>query len=86
MTWVPLDSNYLHGVSRGYCIYYRKENENNVSDVNISDVTYTIDGLQPYRKYIIQLAAKTTPGCGVKRDLIIYTKEDSKWIVRIVRR
>lgn len=83
VTWQPIDKEYLHGIDGGYCIYIQMHSstdetrnwtvENNIRDKTISD-------LKPYRQYKIQVAAKTTPGCGVKSPkMSIYTQEDSKF-------
>jgi hypothetical protein len=48
-----------------------------LDDVHIQE--YTIRALRPYTKHYIQVAARTTPGCGAKSQrMLFFTMEDSK--------
>ena len=85
VTWQPIDKEYLHGIDQGYCIYVRSKWNSSTEETRNwtvgKDVRYkTIFGLKPYRQCKIQVAAKTTPGCGVKTPkMLIHTQEDSKF-------
>lgn len=79
MNWKELVTS-LNGILRGYCIYF-KETEKTygiLPDHNISQMELTITDLIPFTRYYLQVAAKTTPGCGVKSEVNYLTREDGK--------
>ena len=77
-----MNVTFLHGVHRGYCVYVHETGGNIMKMLNISNtqqVGSIISGLKPFTKYFVQVAARTTPGCGVKSEkLTAQTLEDSK--------
>ena len=78
VTWQAIDKRYYHGRHQGYCVY---RDDILVMETNVSRLKTTISNLRPYTKYSIQVAAKTTPGCGIKsRKKSVLTLEDSKYI------
>ena len=81
ITWTPIDEEYLHGIPRGYCVYYRASGSSVTNLKEIPDITQlntTITSLQPYTRYFLQVAAKTTPGCGAKAKTDIFTQPEGK--------
>ena len=80
VTWQPIDTEYLHGIHRGYCVYI----DNKTEIINDTGGNYelqkTILDLRPFTQHHIQVAVRTTPGCGVKSSkMSVYTLEDSKF-------
>jgi hypothetical protein len=75
VTWKPIDKRYLHGVHRGYCVFYDGKHL-----MNIAREEMIIPNLRPYTEHHIQVSAQTTPGCGAKSPIIsVFTMEDSKF-------
>lgn len=79
VTWSPVSKEYLHGIHRGYCLYV-DDVQRNDSDLNNTEIQKKhILGLKPYTEYKIEVAAKTTPGCGTRRQKMHFTLQDSKF-------
>ena len=77
VTWEPIDKKYLHGIHGGYCLYCDETPVQLLDNVHIQE--YTIRAPRPYTKHYIQVAARTTPGCGAKSQrMLFFTMEDSK--------
>lgn len=81
LSWNRVNSEYLHGIHRGYCIYHNNE----LIHVNDSSVRMKLlEGFRPYSKHTIQIAAKTSPGCGIFTPMETYfTAESSKYFFLI---
>ena len=79
MSWKELKTS-LNGILRGYCIYFKETEKTNgiLSNRSISQLNVTINNLKPFTRYYVEVAARTTPGCGVKSELNHLTQEDGK--------
>ena len=82
LTWATIQEQYLHGVPRGYCVYYRAASSSTTKIQHVPSVSQlntAITNLQPYTRYYLQVAARTTPGCGARTDAeIAITQEDGE--------
>lgn len=95
VTWQPIAAKLQQGIIRGYRISYKKEPlsgivaarrkrrnipqllENTVLGEN--KVTWTLDGLEKFANYCIQIVGFNSKGDGNTSDLIcVMTDEDGK--------
>ncbi|XP_028401625.1 uncharacterized protein LOC114524674 [Dendronephthya gigantea] len=76
VTWQRVSNEYLHGIHKGYCLYVDGV-QRNYSDLNKTETLQKfVTGLKPYTEYKIEVAAKTTPGCGARSQKKEFTLED----------
>ena len=72
MTWEPVPNGYMHGKLQNYKVVYRKaevgdvriEEEPEVIIVSGNQTSVELKGLEPYVRYSITVAARTTIGYG----------------------
>lgn len=90
--WSPVPDEYVHGILRGYHVYYRtgmskmKRSASHVGvikamSVNMSSQSLEITGLEPFTYYDVWVSAFTDVGSGPpSRSVTVITDEDGKYI------
>ena len=78
VTWKPLSKSSLNGKLMKY-IVTRKENDNKSSLKSFDATEEKIDftNLMPFTKYLVQVAACNSAGCGPKSDDISFTTAET---------
>ena len=81
VTWQEVPTGFVHGILRGYRIFYSRTKDNGV-DVRQAIMPANkrfvhLEGLDKFTNYTIQVAAFTRIGYGTKsRKIIVSTDED----------
>lgn len=90
--WSPVPQQYVHGILRGYHVYYRtgmskmKRSTSQVGvikamSVNMSSQSLEITGLEPFTYYDVWVSAFTVAGNGPQsRPVTVITDEDGKYV------
>ena len=92
LQWNPIPQDYLHGILRGYHVFYKEEvskaKRSAISlgivksvSVNMSMESLEITGLKPFTYYDVWVTAYTHAGSGPRSEPIkVITEEDGKYV------
>ena len=83
MTWGKVPKGFVHGILKGYRVFYKKTGDQNSSYVNsTTDPTerkLNITGLEKFTAYSVKVLAFTRKGDGaVSVNISVLTDEDGK--------
>lgn len=90
VTWSPVPTGYVHGILRGYKLFYRKSSEVSASyrEIALSPEHRfkEIDDLQKFTFYEIRILAFTIKGDGAQSPQVnVRTDEDSEyWMFDVI--
>ena len=77
VTWKPLSKSSLNGILIKYVVT-RKENDEDCSkSFDATDEKIDFTNLSPFTKYIVQVAACNSAGCGPKSEEIAFTTAEA---------
>lgn len=81
VTWRQVPSGFLHGILRGYRVFYKKTDDNNTTyiDASIGSTERELDitGLEKFTRYSVKVLAFTRKGNGpVSHNISVLTDED----------
>ena len=82
VTWNTIDCIHRNGLIADYEVRLREDGSGDmVTDgvVNFDAETYTASGLQPFTRYIFQVAGVNANGTGVFTEIDFNTLEDSTY-------
>ena len=84
VTWKPLSKSSLNGILIKYVVT-RKENDEDCSkSFDATDEKIDFTNLSPFTKYIVQVAACNSAGCGPKSKEITFTTAEAGIIIMVL--
>ena len=81
VSWKAIPPEQVHGILRGYGIFYRAEHVHVWNNFTVLPNVYSLEltGLRKYQKYYMQVAGLTVKGIGKPcKQIPVLTDEDSK--------
>ena len=76
VTWKPLSKSSLNGKLKKYEVTLKENDKNSLKSFDATEEKFDFTDLSPFTKYIVQVAACNSAGCGPKsKEIPITTAE-----------
>ena len=86
MAWKTVPEGHVHGILRGYCVFYRVKGTLTFLRTKTFQQNVNLTGFHKFTVYEIRVAAFTIKGNGVESESIfVSTDEDGKFCTKIVK-
>ena len=77
VTWKPLSKSSLNGKLTKYEVTLKENDRNSLKSFDATEEKFNFTNLSPFTKYIVQVAACNSAGCGPKSKKITFTTDEA---------
>ena len=77
VTWKPLSKSSLNGKLMKYAVTRKENDKNSLKSFDATEEKFDFTNLIPFTKYLVQVAACNSAGCGPKSEEISFTTAEA---------
>ena len=77
MIWKPLSKSSIHGKLTKYIVNRKENDRNGLQSFNAIEEKIDFTNLRPFTKYLVQVAACNSAGCGPKSEELAFTTAEA---------
>ena len=77
LTWKPLSKSSLNGNLTKYVVTQKENDKDSFKSFDVTEEKINFTNLRPFTKYIVQVAACNSEGCGPKSEEMSFTTAEA---------